>query len=217
MYRTISGIMKNNRHFIVFIFLMVIFRTSIADWNSVPTGSMKPTIIEGDRIWVNKLAYDINLPFSHISLKHLADPRYGDIIIFDSARADKRLVKRVIGVPGDTVAMRNNTLIINGKALDYKIKNQGKNKLVIEEINKQSVHRIQLIYPLENPYSSFQSLTIPDHYYLVLGDNRNNSADSRFIGLVPRHEIIGRAQNVVMSLDYDNYYLPRLNRFLHTL
>lgn len=217
MNRSITAILKNNRHFIVFIFLMVIFRTSIADWNSVPTGSMKPTIIEGDRIWVNKLAYDINLPFSHISLKHLADPKYGDIVIFDSARADKRLVKRVIGLPGDTVAMSNNTLIINGKALDYKIMDQEKNKLVIQEMNKKSVHRIQLVYPLVNQYSSFQSLTIPDQYYLVLGDNRNNSADSRFIGLVPRKEIIGRAQHVVMSLNYDNYYLPRLNRFLQTL
>ena len=217
MKHSISDIMKNNRHFIVFIFLMVIFRTSIADWNSVPTGSMKPTIIEGDRIWVNKLAYDINLPFTHISLKHFADPQYGDIIIFDSANADKRLVKRVIGLPGDTVAMTNNTLIINGKALDYKIMDQEKNKLVIEEINNKSVHRIQLIYPLVNQYSSFQSLTIPDQYYLVLGDNRNNSADSRFIGLVPRKEIIGRAQHVVMSLNYDNYYLPRINRFMHTL
>ena len=217
MKHSISDIMKNNRHFIVFIFLMVIFRTSIADWNSVPTGSMKPTIIEGDRIWVNKLAYDINIPFTHISLKHFADPQYGDIIIFDSANADKRLVKRVIGLPGDTVAMTNNNLIINGKALDYKIMDQEKNKLVIEEINNKSVHRIQLIYPLVNQYSSFHSLTIPDQYYLVLGDNRNNSADSRFIGLVPRKEIIGRAQHVVMSLNYDNYYLPRINRFMTTL
>lgn len=217
MNRSMAGILKNNRNFILFIFLMVIFRTSIADWNSVPTGSMKPTIIEGDRIWVNKLAYDINLPFTHISLKHMANPQYGDIVIFDSARADKRLVKRVIGLPGDTVAMQDNTLIINGKALDYKIMDREKNKLVIEEINHQSAHRIQLLYPVVNQYSNFNRVTIPDNYYLVLGDNRNNSADSRFIGLVPRKEIIGRAQHVVMSLNYDNYYLPRLNRFLHKL
>ena len=65
--------------------------------------------------------------------------------------------------------------------------------------------------------SNFNNITIPENFYLVLGDNRNNSADSRFIGLIPRKEIIGRAKHVVMSLNYDNYYLPRTNRFLHKL
>ncbi|MGY0627055.1 MAG: signal peptidase I, partial [Paraglaciecola chathamensis] len=65
--------------------------------------------------------------------------------------------------------------------------------------------------------SSFTPLTIPADYYLAMGDNRDNSADSRVIGLIPRDEIIGRANKVVMSLNYDNYYLPRTERFLHTL
>lgn len=207
----------NHRFFIILMSLMVLFRTSFADWNEVPTGSMKPTIIEGDRILVNKIAYDLNIPFTHISLIHFSDPEYGDIVIFNSAKADKRLVKRVIGLPGDTITMINNTLIINGKRLDYQLVTQDKNEIILKENFNHIAHDIRLEYPINNKYSSFDTLKIPEQHYLVLGDNRNNSADSRFIGLIPRTEIIGRSQRVVMSLNYDNYYLPRLKRFLHTL
>lgn len=208
---------KNNRFFITLILLMVVFRTSVADWNVVPTGSMKPTILEGDRIWVNKIAYDLNIPFTHISLKHFNDPKRDEIIIFDSTIANKRLVKRVIALPGDTVRMENNVIFINGKALDYKVINQDQNKIIVEEKNNNSAHNIRLTLGLINRASSFNTLTIPEKFYLVLGDNRNNSADSRFIGLIPRKEIIGRAKHVVMSLNYDNYYLPRTYRFLQKL
>lgn len=217
MPKTIHNLWKNNQFLIVFIFLMVIFRTSVADWNTVPTGSMKPTILEGDRIWVNKIAYDLNIPFTHISLSRFNDPRRGEIVIFDSAVADKRLVKRVIGLPGDTIHMENNVIFLNGKALDYKVIQQNQDEIIVQEKFGNSSHHIRLNLNLASRVSSFNTITIPHGHYLVLGDNRNNSADSRFIGLIPREEIIGRAKHVVLSLNYDNYYLPRTNRFLHTL
>ena len=93
---------REYRGFALFIVLMIIFRSALADWNVVPTGSMKPTILEGDRILVNKLAYDFKVPLTHISVYKFADPKRGDIVVFDSKPADTRLVKRVIGLPGDT-------------------------------------------------------------------------------------------------------------------
>src|SRR6266576_5079250 len=117
-----SGLIKvwrEYRGFALFIVLMMIFRSALADWNVVPTGSMKPTIIEGDRILVNKLAYDFKVPLTHISVYKFADPGRGDIIVFDSRAANTRLVKRVIGLPGDTVEMRANRLTINGIAARY--------------------------------------------------------------------------------------------------
>ena len=117
-----SGLLKawrEYRGFAVFVVLMVIFRSALADWNVVPTGSMKPTIVEGDRILVNKLAYDFKIPLTHISLHKFADPGRGDIVVFDSRAADTRLVKRVIGLPGDIVEMRDNRLTINGIAARY--------------------------------------------------------------------------------------------------
>jgi len=207
---------KNNRFLIVLITLMVVFRTSIADWNTVPTGSMKPTIVEGDRIWVNKVAYDLKLPLTNLSLINFSAPERGDIVIFDSEKAGKRLVKRVIGLPGDTVSMINNVIMLNGKTMDYKVLSKLAGKLVAEEKYKSLSYQIQ-VNTFASSNTNFENVKIPANYYLVLGDNRDNSADSRYIGLIPRHEIIGRARTVVISLNYDNYYLPRTSRFLHKL
>src|SRR6187402_3582202 len=97
--KTFSVIWKENKSFFIFVVLMLVFRSALADWNTVPTGSMKPTILEGDRIAVNKLAYDLRVPFTAISLLKLADPERGDIVVFESKASAKRLVKRVIGLP----------------------------------------------------------------------------------------------------------------------
>ena len=117
--RAIAKFLLRNRGFIAFMLCMVVFRSAVADWNVVPTGSMQPTIRIGDRILVDKLAYDVRLPLTHVSLLHLADPQRGDIVVLDSHAARERLVKRVIGLPGDQVAMRGNMLFINGHAARY--------------------------------------------------------------------------------------------------
>ncbi len=207
---------KENKSLILFLFLMICFRSALADWNTVPTGSMKPTIIEGDRVWVNKLAYDIRIPFTSISLKRFANPERGDIVTFDSESADNTLIKRVMGVPGDIVAMDNNQLYINGKAATYKIIEQTEDGLLVEEDVAGIKHMIQLESSLAEA-SSFSPVIVPENMYLVLGDNRNNSADSRYHGFIPRNEIRGRSKLVVMSSDYDNYYIPRSERFFKEL
>jgi signal peptidase I len=217
MRQTIHALFRDNKRFLLFVFLMLLFRTSLADWNTVPTGSMKPTIVEGDRIWVNKLAYDIRVPLTHLSLKHLADPERGDIVVFDSAAADKRLVKRVIGLPGDTIGMTDNVLTINGQAVPYRLEQSANGVLALRETLDGRDHLIWIDTRLAGHQSSFAPVTVPAGQYLVLGDNRNNSADSRFIGFVPREEIIGRSRSVVVSLNYDHYYLPRAERFFHPL
>ena len=121
--RVIAKFLDRNKGFITFMLCMIVFRSALADWNVVPTGSMQPTIKIGDRILVDKLAYDIRLPFTHVSLRHLADPQRDDIAILDSHAAHERLVKRVIGLPGDKVAMRDNVLFINGHAASYVARN----------------------------------------------------------------------------------------------
>ncbi len=207
---------RENRSLLLFILLMSVFRSAVADWNEVPTGSMQPTIVEGDRIWVNKMAYDVRVPFTHISLKKIADPARGDIIIFDSEVSDKRLVKRVVGIPGDTLELRNNTLIINGEQLAYKSVGATASTQDLQE-NLLGVEHLIRIDSRGTPLSSFQPVTVPAGYYLALGDNRDNSADSRMIGFVPRDEIVGRSRSVVLSLNYDNFYIPRKDRFFHRL
>src|SRR5437016_4070203 len=119
MKNWLKKLWREYRGFTMFVILMVIFRSALADWNTVPTGSMKPTILEGDRILVNKLAYDLRVPLTHVSIFRIDDPKRGDIVVFDSKAADTRLVKRVIGLPGDIVEMQDNRLRINGIEARY--------------------------------------------------------------------------------------------------
>lgn len=207
---------KEYRSLFVFIALMLVFRSAFADWNTVPTGSMKPTILEGDRILVNKMAYDLRLPFTHLSLYKIADPARGDIVVFDSEVSGKKLIKRIIGVPGDIVALQNNALTINGNKLSYS--NLQSSPLTTDKIENLFglTHTIR-VQKEGSQLSDFGSVKVPDGHYLVLGDNRDSSADSRVIGFVPRGEIVGRSQSVILSLDYDNFYMPRSDRFLQRL
>lgn len=207
----IRQIIRENRGFILFIFLMFATRSSFADWYLVPTGSMQPTIVEGDRILVNKMAYRLELPFTDISLMETGSPERGDIVVFNSQAADNRLVKRLIGLPGDKIAMRNNRLFINGTALAY----ETLDGRVTEQLDKIN-HQLQFI-AAERPADNFAPVIVPEAHYLVLGDNRNNSADSRFIGFIPAAELQGKAIKVLVSLDPDNYYLPRTERSLTPL
>ncbi|MFT6899489.1 MAG: signal peptidase I, partial [Paraglaciecola sp.] len=206
LLHNVKQTIRHNSSFILFIFLMFATRSSFADWYLVPTGSMQPTIVEGDRILVNKMAYRLELPFTDISLMETGSPERGDIVVFNSQAADNRLVKRLIGLPGDEIAMRDNQLFINGTPLTYKTVD-GRATEQLGKIN----HQLQFI-AVAHPADNFAPVVVPDDHYLVLGDNRNNSADSRFIGFVPAGELQGKAIKVVVSLDADNYYLPRTER-----
>jgi signal peptidase I len=213
----LQRIWKQNRPFFIFVILLVLFRSVIADWNHIPSGSMRPTLIEGDHILVDKMAYDIRFPFSHWSLLHLNDPKTGDIVIFDSAQTDNRMVKRIIGVPGDEVVMINNQLNINGSFISYNAIDQTEDYIDLNEALPDARHLVRWHRIAKPEYRSFPMLKVPEGFYLALGDNRDRSSDSRIIGLIPRNEIVGRTHRVLLSLNYDNYYLPRSNRWLKAL
>lgn len=205
--------LKENLVFFLAIFILFASRSTLADWYLVPTGSMQPTIVEGDRILVNKMAYRLELPFTDIGVMDIATPQRGDIVVFNSKAADTRLVKRVIGLPGDSIAMVNNQLVINGQVINYQ-SDADKNSVIEQLVEKP--HTVQFI-AIANAMDNFKSVTVPAEHYLVLGDNRNNSSDSRVIGFVPFAEIQGKALRVLVSLDPENYYVPRPERTLSPL
>ncbi|MBT2145387.1 MULTISPECIES: signal peptidase I [unclassified Rhodanobacter] len=216
----IARFLARNKGFITFMLCMVVFRSAVADWNVVPTGSMQPTIRIGDRILVDKLAYDVRLPLTHVSLLHLADPQRGDIVVLDSQAAHERLVKRVIGLPGDRVAMRGNVIFINGHAARYVAGSYAGihddlHDPAHYEIEHYGVmrHAIRLSDYRPSPASNFGPVQVPPGHYLLLGDDRDNSMDSRYFGFFPRNAIVGRARHVVASLDPEHHYLPRADRF----
>ncbi|WP_118178983.1 signal peptidase I [Paraburkholderia phosphatilytica] len=217
--RLLKRFWREYRGLIAFLFLMTLFRSAIADWNVVPTGSMLPTIREGDRILVDKMAYDLRVPFTHIAIAHLHDPKRGDIVTIDSSAAHDLLVKRLIGLPGDVVAMRDNVLYVNGRKADYQplamspVEGDANSPAdyYVEHFDGIS-HALRLSELAPSPRSTFGPVTVPAGEYLMLGDNRDDSADSRYFGFFPRSELMGRARRVAYSLDPDRHYLPRFDR-----
>jgi signal peptidase I len=221
--RKLFILLQSNKQFIVFILLMSVFRSAVADWYSVPTGSMQPTIKEGDRIVVNKIAYDLRLPFTDISLLSLDTPKHGEIIVFESEVADLRLIKRVIGLPGDVIAMQNEKVSINGQLLSYQpykldaLKEGNEKASYSTETLGDISHRINNDNAASNRLSHFSPVVVPAGHYLVLGDNRRHSADSRVYGFVPHNELRGKATAIAFSVDYENYYIPRATRFFKNI
>jgi len=104
---------------LIAILIATSFKSAIADWNDIPSGSMEPTILVGDRVFVNKLAYDLKIPYTTFHLASWSSPRRGDIVVFFSPENGKRLIKRVVGIPGDSIAMKNNRLLINNSRIEY--------------------------------------------------------------------------------------------------
>ncbi|MCG6893515.1 MAG: signal peptidase I [Desulfobacteraceae bacterium] len=202
------------------------FKSAIADWNVVPTGSMKPTLVEGDRIFVNKLAYDLKIPYTTLHIAEWCEPKRGDIVVFYSPADGERLVKRVVGIPGDSVSMRNNRVVLNGKRLRYEAiqhlraddpsSGGDADTYRLWENLGEAPHPIW-ISPGHPAPRSFGPVTVPEESYLVLGDNRDNSADSRYFGFLRRSRIVGRADFIVVSLDINDNYKPRWERFLTDL
>ena len=213
--------LQSNRGFLVFLLCFGVFRTAIADWNPIPSGSMRPTLQEGDVVLVNRLAYSVKVPLTDVVLARTGEPQRGDVVTFASPLDGTRLIKRVVGLPGDVVRMDHEVLAVNGQVANYTEPVQ-----VQEPVNGQHVlqatrqtetlaghsRRIQTLNGV-SARSSFDAVTVPADSYLVLGDNRDNSADSRYVGFVPRHLLIGRAHRVLVSADMLGNWLPVPERF----
>src|SRR5687767_15686032 len=117
--RLVTFVRRQVAPFAFVVLVLLSFRSSIADWNDVPTGSMNPSILEGDRIFVNKLAYDLKVPFTTWHLAEWGEPKRGDVVVFYAPSDGIRMVKRVVGLPGDTLTLRDNRLYVNGEPADY--------------------------------------------------------------------------------------------------
>jgi len=210
------------------ILALIVFslRSSLADWNDVPTGSMKPTILEGDRIWVNKLAYDLKVPFTTWYIFEWGNPQRGDIAVFYSPYDGKRLVKRVVGVPGDTIELRNNVLVINSRPIQYEpiadeivqglsTADRTGRAFATEKLPGQ--YHAVAGHPAAPAMRSFPPQRVPEGQYFMMGDNRDDSFDSRYWGTVNRKQIVGRATAVVISVDRQHHGWPRWERTLTSL
>lgn len=204
---------------------LLAFRSAVADWHDVPSGSMLPTLLIGDRIVVDKLAYDVKLPFTGTCLAVRGQPARGDIVTCRSPADGRRLVKRVVGVPGDVIAMRGNRLTLNGRELDYAAADEA---ALRRAVGLAAADWTMLTEGLpDHPHvvafsgggrrADLPPFRVPDGNYFLLGDNRDQSADSRWFGFVAREDIAGKVVGVAGSLDTQRQWQPRWSRFCRGL
>ena len=216
-----KDLLRANKGFILFLCLFGVFRTAVADWNPIPSASMRPNLLEGDVVFVNRLAFDLKIPLTDVIVARLGEPSRGDVVTFTSPQPDgTRLIKRVLALPGDVIEMRDERLVVNGVPARYQVsevtreRSHGTEQQAIrmEETVGGARQRIQVL-PQKLALRNFDPVRIPADHYLMLGDNRDDSGDSRVIGLVPREKLIGRAERILVSADYQGNWMPRTSRF----
>jgi signal peptidase I len=209
-----------NRGFLLFLALLGVFRTAVADWNPIPSGSMRPTLLEGDVVLVDRTAYDLRPPFSGHVLARVGEPARGDVVTFRSPRDGRLLIKRIVGLPGDLVELRGDVLVVNGRPMEYRaavalnVPAEGGATepawQAVEDLGTAS-HAVQFL-PERAALRTFAARRVPEGEYFMMGDNRDDSDDSRFIGTVARERIVGRARRVLVSVDLLDRFRPRLER-----
>ena len=207
------------KSFFPVILLVFVLRSFLIEPFKIPSGSMMPTLLAGDYILVNKFTYGFRIPILNNIIVEMNKPKRGDVIVFHYPPDPKiDYIKRVVGVPGDKIQYQDKQLIINGKKLDvtftndYEYEMQGANiisaRKSVEKLGDVPhdilVHDIPNQYNADMPGAKLQdgeTITVPNDSYFAMGDNRDNSADSRVWGFVPEHNLVGKAFYIWMNFD----------------
>ena len=214
------------------LFLVLIVRSSLVEAFKIPSGSMIPTLLVGDHIFVNKMAYGLKVPFSDwvgddpIYITDWTPPERGDIVVFKYPRNEEiYYIKRVVGIPGDTVEVKDGQLFVNGEPVSRERVSIEQRKSIIEtldedkydlddlEIYREEIYEDKPLVMMDsgsyigNMHGPTQ---VPEDMFFMMGDNRNHSNDSRFWGFVPKRNIKGKAMFIWLSIwlgfDNDEYY-----------
>jgi signal peptidase I len=180
------------------ILLALFIRTFVVQAFKIPSGSMLPTLLIGDHLLVNKFIYGIRVPFSGKVLVPLKDPKSGDIIVFKFPK-DRTIdyIKRVVGVPGDKIEVKNKKVYRNDKLAEDPFAHFTSTTMLPGSVS---------------PKDNFGPITVPEGKYFVMGDNRDNSSDSRFWGFVETNDVLGKAMIIYWSWDIDKPLLS-VDRF----
>lgn len=198
-----------SQSFFPILLIVFLLRAFLFEPFRIPTGSLEPTLLIGDFILVNKFDYGVRLPIMHKKIFALHSPQRGDIMIFRwPPNPSYDFIKRVIGLPGDHISYVNKTLYINGQKIpqeflqDSRAQDENGHMWQVAEKLETLLTVKHKIYQDPNKSSyDFHDIVVPKDMYFVMGDNRDNSADSRFWGFVPDKNIVGKAIFVWMSWD----------------
>jgi signal peptidase I len=197
-----SGLRENIEAILVAIVLALFIRTFVIQAFKIPSGSMKETLLIGDHILVNKFIYGVKVPFLQTTIVPIKNPKHGDIVVFKFPEdPSKDFIKRVIGIAGDVVEVRDKQIYLNSKILNHDF----------------GIHTDSYIFPSSvQPRDNFGPVVVPEKSIFVMGDNRDQSYDSRFWGFVDLKALKGKALMIYWSWDKENFGV-RWNRIGHLL
>ncbi len=197
------------------VFVVFAFKSSFIANYTVPTGSMKPTIEPGDKLIVNKMSYNFRVPFTKISLYEFGKPQRGQVIVFECPYDPSiTFVKRLVGLPGDDIEVENGLIKINGTPLELSIKNESELSDIISsgglyyEVLGDKNHIVRRVPRF--PKVPYVHVKVPENSYFAMGDNRDESADSRSWGFVPAENIWGEAKFIYFSFEWPKIRWERI-------
>ncbi len=209
--KPVPKIVEYARSFFPVFLIVLLLRSFLVEPFRIPSGSMMPTLLVGDFILVNKFVYGIRLPVLDDKIFEVSQPERGDVVVFRYPNDPSiPFIKRVVGLPGDRIAYYNKVLYINGQQAGqrpigrYTGKGAGAS-MTGASLRQESLGSIAHPILVQNGYPSVDAeLVIPEGQYFVLGDNRDNSRDSRYWGTVPEKLLIGKAFTIWMNWDFGN-------------
>jgi signal peptidase I len=209
-------LVEYSRSFFPVILIVLLLRSFLAEPFRIPSGSMMPTLLVGDFILVNKYVYGLRLPVLNKKVLEMGEPQRGDVVVFRYPRNPRvDYIKRVVGLPGDHISYRNKTLYVNGAPQpqspvgEYAASGAGSRMTGAQErVEMLGDRRHAILVNPELPdfgpgcqVLMFGEIQVPEGHYFAMGDNRDNSNDSRCWGLVPEENLVGRAFGIWMSFD----------------
>ncbi len=204
-------VVEYSRSLFPVLLIVLLFRSFLFEPFKIPSGSMIPTLLIGDFIVVNKFSYGLRLPVLHTKIVSLGEPKRGDVVVFRyPVDTSVNFIKRLVGLPGDTISYRNKELYINGE----KVPEKAIGRFTSDEV-KCSTPRSDALYlnetlgevehgilEHENSGSRNGQWQVPEGHYFMMGDNRDRSNDSREWGFVPEANLMGRAVGIWLNFDY---------------
>ena len=199
-----NPVVEFGRSFFPVLLAVWIFRSFIFEPFRIPSGSMKPTLLVGDYILVNKFTYGLRLPVLNTEFVDFGEPKRGDVVVFRYPEQENvNYIKRVVGLPGDTIAYRDKQVFVNGELMRQEpdgiwVEPSGDSEgfdlrpqLLIEQLGDV---RHEILLEANGRKLARNSWQVPQGHYFMMGDNRDNSLDSRYWGFVPEQNLVGRAE-----------------------
>lgn len=201
------------RSFFPVLLAVLVLRAFVFEPFRIPSKSMVPTLLVGDFVLVSKFSYGLRLPVTHTRILDTGEPERGDVAVFRYPRdPSEDYIKRIVGLPGDQITYRNEQLYINGKPVpkkdlglydgpDADVYDQM--RLFLEKLpDAKTTHKMLHVIGRQGPQVS---VTVPKGEYFAMGDNRDNSSDSRIWGFVPEHNLVGQAFMIWLSIDFSDF------------